>query len=87
MIPIDNDQITNANSLNIACVMNGFLSDDDLHKIVGYILYDLLELGLLNTKGQEIANACKKLPDDIVNEIGKSINEYIKEKQKYGHVL
>lgn len=75
------------NKLPLNSIMNGYLSNDDLHKVVGYILYDLFELGLLNGKGIKLANASKKLPDEIVNEVGKSINEYIKEKLENGYVL
>lgn len=61
---------------------------DDLKKVIGYILYDMLELGLLNGKGTIIANSTKEIPDDIIDEIGnKGINIYLKEKQLDGKVL
>ena len=61
---------------------------DDLKKVIGYIMYDLFELGLLNDKGITILNSINEIPDNIIEEIGnEGINIYLEEKQINGKVL
>ena len=66
-------------------------SKEDLAIIIGYTLYDLVQIGYLSEAGRAFLNANHKFDsidfDWLLNEVGANLNECLREKQEDGHVL
>lgn len=58
------------------------LNEEESERVIGYILYDLFEAGILNKKGRKIANGLLPIPPNILKELSDSINICLEEKQE-----
>lgn len=68
-------------------------SEEDLHKLVGYLLYDMHELGLLNDKGTDVLFGpdrnkpdLEPFPEDLMKGMRSIFNGSLKEKQESGKI-